>query len=285
MPYQTQSNCLSIQPMPSKNMFSDYLTRWNLIPDGDPIKTNSSQLLPVRYHTIPAMLKIALIEEECRGNALMAWWSGVGSVPVLAYEGKALLMERARCNKSLIEIAMNCDDEASRIICQVANILHVPKDNPPPLVSLSEWFKDLGITAIKYGGIFNSAYTIATELLNAPEDIVVLHGDIHHGNILNFVTDNWRAIDPKGLIGERGFDFANLFCNPNMSIASSPQRLIRQLDIVASTAKLNPNRLLKWIVAYAGLSASWTLLETNEYPELALCVISIAISELAKRKC
>jgi streptomycin 6-kinase len=29
--------------------------------------------------------------------------------------------------------------------------------------------------------------------------------------VLDFETSGWLAIDPKGLIGERGFDFANIF--------------------------------------------------------------------------
>jgi streptomycin 6-kinase len=39
--------------------FANYLARWDLSPDGDPILTHSSHLLPVRHHGEPAMLKIA----------------------------------------------------------------------------------------------------------------------------------------------------------------------------------------------------------------------------------
>jgi hypothetical protein len=45
-------------------------------------------------------------------------------------------------------------------------------------------------------------------------DVVVLHGDMHHENILKFSSRGWLAIDPKGLVGERGFDYANIFCKP-----------------------------------------------------------------------
>ena len=41
-------------------MFDDYLARWHLTPDGTPIITHSSRLLPVRRDGVPAMLKIAL---------------------------------------------------------------------------------------------------------------------------------------------------------------------------------------------------------------------------------
>jgi len=32
----------------------------------------------------------------------------------------------------------------------------------------------------------------------------------------------WLAIDPKGLCGERGFDFVNIFCNPDFALATAP---------------------------------------------------------------
>lgn len=94
---------------------------------------------------------------------------------------------------------------------------------------------------------------------DAPEDVIVLHGDIHHGNILDAGPRVWLAIDPKRLVGERGFDYANIFCNPDRQTAASPQPLSRQVSDVAEAADLNRERLLKWIIAWAGLSTVWML--------------------------
>src|SRR5262249_31006175 len=55
-----------------------YLSRWNLISDGEPIITHSSDLLPVRHAGAPVMLKVARETEERRGSILMAWWDGDG---------------------------------------------------------------------------------------------------------------------------------------------------------------------------------------------------------------
>jgi len=52
-------------------MFDEYLSRWNLIPDGCPIITTNARLLPVRYEGEPAMLKLAIAEEERVGGRLM----------------------------------------------------------------------------------------------------------------------------------------------------------------------------------------------------------------------
>ena len=45
-------------------MFDPYLRRWDLTPDGEPIVTHSSRLLPVRCNGAPAMLKFTTEPEE-----------------------------------------------------------------------------------------------------------------------------------------------------------------------------------------------------------------------------
>lgn len=264
-------------------MFDDYLVRWGLTPDGEPITTHSSRLLPVRRDGVPAMLKIALEAEERWGAVLMVWWGGEGAARVLAHEGDALLLERATGEASLAEMAHNGrDDEASRIICAVAARLHTPRNHlPPELLPLARWFEELEPAAAGHGGILRQAALTARELLAAPQDIVVLHGDLHHGNVLDAGPRGWLAIDPKRLVGERGFDFANIFCNPDPAIATAPGRLARQAHVVAEAAGPERVRLLKWILAYAGLSAVW-FLSDGVKPELDLAVAELAAAELAK---
>jgi streptomycin 6-kinase len=86
------------------------------------------------------------------------------------------------------------------------------------------------------------------------------------------------VIDPKGLIGDRGYDFANLFCNP-WPEAAEPGRLRQRLAIVAEAAGIAPTRLLQWILAYVGLSAAWTL-ESGGDPWRALLIGEIVCGEL-----
>ena len=54
-------------------MFDTYLSRWNLVPDGSPIITQSGRLLPVRRRGEPAMLKLVTEAEERFGVMLMEW--------------------------------------------------------------------------------------------------------------------------------------------------------------------------------------------------------------------
>lgn len=102
---------------------------------------------------------------------------------------------------------------------------------------------------------------MANVLLSSPHDEVVLHGDLHHGNILDFGTRGWLAIDPKGLVGERGFDYANIFTNPDLaeptrSVAILPERFTQRVNIVSEIARIERQRLLMWIVARVGCRPS-----------------------------
>jgi streptomycin 6-kinase len=135
-------------------MFDEHVTQWKLTPDGDPIMTRSSRLLPVRWKGIPAMLKVASEVEEKSGGSLMAWWDGEGAAKVLAQKDDAILLERAEGAGSLTELATTGrDDEAIEIICAVVAKLHAPRAKAfPQLAPLSRWFRDLEPAAATHGG-------------------------------------------------------------------------------------------------------------------------------------
>jgi streptomycin 6-kinase len=113
-------------------------------------------------------------------------------------EGRSALADRARRGR---------DVEASRIICAAVVHLHArerpPHDLVKNLVPLTRWFAALKPAADMHGGILRRCATTAAELLAAPRDETVLHGDIHHDNVFDFGPSGWLVIDPKGLIGER----------------------------------------------------------------------------------
>jgi streptomycin 6-kinase len=263
-------------------MFGNYLERWALTPDGEPVTTPTSRLLPVRAGNTPAMLKIALIEEERLGGLLMTWWNGQGAARVLAHGENAILMERAVASTSLADIARGGrDTEASRVICGVVAQLHAAKGRPPfALVPLNGWFEPLAAAAKAQGGILGIGAKSASKLLATQRDIVVLHGDMHHGNVLKFGRRGWLAIDPKGLIGERSFDYANIFCNPDRETATMPGRFARQLKVVAEAAHLERRRLLAWILAWASLSVAFSV-DDGLPPNGTLRIVELAAAELS----
>ncbi len=265
-------------------MFSPYLDHWNLVADGTAIITDYSRLLPVRMRDgSKAMLKIALVPEERFGASVMAWWDGVGAAKVFEYAGDALLMERALPDPQLDIMAVNGeDDEAIRVLCSTAATLHGKTDEPPSgLIPLERRFDSLFAAAAVHGGIFRHSADAAAELLASQSDSRVLHGDLHHGNVLNFGPRGWLAIDPKGLIGDRSFEYCCLFGNPDPCAALRRGRLARQAGIVSRTAAIDRPRLLKWIHAWAGLSAAMMLADDAGGIDARLDLARLAAAEMA----
>jgi streptomycin 6-kinase len=215
------------------------------------------------------MLKIAHSDEEERGIGLLAALDGHGAARVLRHDRAAVLLERATGGRSLVRMVRHGqDDEATRIICDAASRIHGASDRvaraAPPLVDLRTWFQHLFEYADRLGPFQRQGADLAAALLDDPSEPVPLHGDLHHGNVLDFGERGWLAIDPKGLVGEAGFDYANLLCNPSHKRALRPGRLERQLGVVAEASALDAGRLASWLVAWCALSSTWFTLDDDE---------------------
>lgn len=264
--------------------FAPWLDRWDLAPDGEPFTTRYARnhLLPVRQGDAPAMLKIAVSKDEIDGGALMAWWAGEGAARVLAREAEALLLERLPAKRSLAAMARDGrDDEATRILCAVAEALHAPRAGPPPqtLYPLDVWLRALTPAAATHGGVLTASLEAATTMLADPREVVVLHGDLHHENVLDSGERGWLVIDPKGVLGERTYEFATTIMNPDAETAFRPGRIARQAAVVAAAARLEPRRVMRWLLAHAGVSAAWCMQDGFD-PTDALRIAEIARAEL-----
>lgn len=216
------------------------------------------------------MLKVARIPDEQAGYRLMSWWSGQGAAEVFASAEGALLLERGFGHRSLADMARSGqDDEACRILCRTAQQLHAPRPWPlPELHPLEQWFQPLFALAANHSALAPAA-ELAGTLLKSQSDIRPLHGDLHHDNVLDFDERGWLAIDPHGVLGERLFDFANIFTNPDLAdatrpVASLPGRLEARLRIVTEETGIEATAMLKWIVAWTGLSAAWFIGDGDE---------------------
>ena len=254
------------------------LARWRLDPDGPAVRTASSVLAPVRRDGARMMLKVPLVEEERRGGRLMAAWAGRGAAPVLASDADGtVLMARADDPGILVREASADgadadarDDRATRILARAAARLHrVPREAPvvAEAVPLAVWFRELVEPARPLPRALDRGAAVARELLAGSGSAAVLHGDVHHGNVLRFGRgddgdgrvgdDDWRAIDPKGLLGDPGFDTANVLANPTPAIALRPGRLARRARVIAEETGADLDAVLAWAEAWCALSAAW----------------------------
>jgi streptomycin 6-kinase len=248
-----------------------HLVGWDLDLLGSPWSTPSSCLARVRRREDGslAVLKVPRVEEERTGSRVLHWWSGDGAARVQSIDddGTVLVEHALRPDVSLVELARrsSADDgssdlRATRTLVAVAHRLHGrPRvDVPAGVVPLRRWFRELFVRADQVGGFFARAAAVADVLLDDQRDCRVLHGDVHHENVLWFgPARGWLAIDPKGLEGESTFDYANILTNPDRATMLRPGRFRRHVDAVAAATGIEQARLLRWTLAWCGLSAAW----------------------------
>jgi streptomycin 6-kinase len=178
----------------------------------------------------------------------------------------AMLLERLRPGQMLSTIE---DDEIATSIA--ANIMRqlwrpLPPDHPFPTLEL--WFRDLSELRSKSNGgtgpipprIFDEADSLFAELITSQGEPVLLHGDVHHFNILTAQRSPWLAIDPKGIAGEREFDTAQFLLNPWPDLLRRPNPkaiLARRIDQFSGELGFDRARIRGWGIANAVLSACW----------------------------
>jgi streptomycin 6-kinase len=104
--------------------------------------------------------------------------------------------------------------------------------------------------------VFDRAEHLAERLLATTRTAVLLHGDLHHANILSGTRAPWLAIDPKGVVGDPGAEVGPFLRNPR---PISARALSRRLDILADELAYDRPRLRDWGIAHAVLSACWSL--------------------------
>lgn len=205
---------------------------------------------------------------ESEMNALLHY-GGNGCVRLLESDRKrgAFLLEHIHPGTMLSSV--QDEDEAVRIACAVMEKIH----KPPPeqhsfptlerhLSALLEYPRTQNAADPIPRDLLERARTLALELLATQAAPMVLHGDLHHFNILSSARSGWTAIDPKGLVGERAFEVGPFFYNPFPDIFEYPDLervLLRRLDVFTETLQMDRERLRQWAFVQVMLSACWGL--------------------------
>jgi streptomycin 6-kinase len=97
-----------------------------------------------------------------------------------------------------------------------------------------------------------SAERIFFELCATQRRERLLHGDMHHENVLFDRARGWLAIDPKGVRPLR---------NPcgRPDLFAQPDVIRRRADLFARTLFIDSARALRWAFAQAVLAAIWQI--------------------------
>jgi streptomycin 6-kinase len=89
----------------------------------------------------------------------------------------------------------------------------------------------------------------------------LLHGDLHHYNVIRDAKRGWLAIDPKGLVGELEYEVGAALRNPyeRPGLLADPATIERRIRCFETELALDGNRILRWAFAQAVLAAAWDL--------------------------
>lgn len=178
----------------------------------------------------------------------------------------ALLLERADPGAALATLVPEHDDEACDAIVAVAAAIRRPAQ-PAAVPMLAARVADLGAhrQAHRAGsdplpaGLVAEAQHVATRLLATAPPAVLLHGDLHHDNILRSERRGWLAIDPHGLVGDPAYEFAAALYNPFSLGPLAASLASRRAHRMAEAACLPEERVRGWGFVQAVLSAVWSL--------------------------
>ena len=246
-------------------------SRWDLELEGafPKLSINYVAAATQRATGRPVALKMSPSLEEIRREhtTLEAFEPGrtCGAL-ALDEELAALLLERVTPGQDLSTLP---EDEAIRQAGLLMGGLHRPwtEREDVDLPQLRDWFEGMARLRDAHDGrpgplppgLFGRAEGLAAELLEERAPQVLLHGDLHHHNILWGRARGWIAIDPKGILGPRAFEACALLRNPPgfAERAGALEVLDRRTRVLAEACELDRPRLLAWGLAEAMLSASW----------------------------
>lgn len=242
-----------------------------------------------------AVLKVGAPDVELRREMrALRLYDGEGACRLLrADEGRyAMLLERLTPGEVLASTAKTDDDAATRIGAGVMRALWRPVPAGSSFLPVAEWFRlAFARHRAEYGGagpfpaaLFARAEALARDLTASAPRTVLLHGDLHHYNILSNTQHPergaWLAIDPEGVTGDPGYDVGQFLLNPDLGSGAALRRLAnRRLDIFAEELGYERARLAGWAVAENVLSACWSAEDGGDGWQEAIAVAETIVAE------
>jgi streptomycin 6-kinase len=269
-------------------LVEEVTTRWQLTL-GPPYDLSFHWVAAVsRDDGTPAVLRLGVpgqAEDASAAHAL-GRFDGDGAVRLLAYDpaGSAMLLERAEPGAPLAALAGADDRAATGVLLAVMRRLHRPAEPHPALFTVAGWGRGFDRLRNRYAGgtgplpaaAVARAERLWAELAGTTSTL--LHGDLHHDNVLRSGRDGWLAIDPKGVLGEPLHDTGPLLLNPWDQLLGWPDPagvLAARIDQLAEGLRLPARTVRDWGFAFAIMSAIWTEEDGGGRDEHSLTVADI----------
>lgn len=249
---------------------SDFSRRWNLL-DLKPFNNFSyNYVLSGFQENKPIVLKLGLDTENLKREAkALEVFKGFGAVEVIEQADGVLLLEGVIPGCSLKQLFPDRDEEAIIIACNVIDKLHyAPKETFHDFPTIKNWLVSLDKSCEMFEEHLLKARILRDELLVTMEMPILLHGDLHHENILAHGNE-WKVIDPKGVVGEFAYEVGCFIRNP-LDFPNQPDCLgilKNRIGTFSQYLNLDPQRITKWCYVQTMLSIVWACEDCLDYED------------------
>ena len=201
---------------------------------------------------------------EGHAGRVLDAFDGRGVVRALEHVEGAVLLERLDPGRPLATEAID-DDGATAILADVIGRMS-PGPAPSTAPTVEAWAASFG-RYLASGAweiprdLVEEARKTYAELCETQAAPRLLHGDLHHHNVLLDSRRGWLAIDPKGVVGEPAYDVGAALRNPcdRPELFTAPETIRRRVERYTRELRLDGERVLAWAFAQAVLAALWEI--------------------------
>lgn len=181
----------------------------------------------------------------------------------------AMLLERVLPGRMLTSLPDNA--QQTYVVAGIIKELPIPCTSESNLPTFAEWLERAFIRLRRsYGaGCGPLGSTMVTQAERAfsaiqacKEPMKLLHGDLHHENILYDEHLGWVAIDPKGVIGDSVLEVGRFIHNKlpcNISYSELEKYITDRVDILSSELTIPHEKIYCSAFIDIILSLSWSL--------------------------
>jgi len=249
-----------------RHRVEDRIRDWRVVVERT-LETESSFIAFGRRGNQPVVLKVVRNRgDEWRAGEILDDFDGSGVVRAYEYIDGAVLMECLIPGHPLIEVVRKGrDEEATEILADV-----IARMSPRALVNKTPTIEDWAKGFERYAATGNArisrdlveeGHRVYVELCGSQSQPRLLHGDLHHYNVLSDSARGWLAIDPKGVVGELEYEVGAMLRNPyeRRELFTEQATIERRIRRLSSTLHLDASRILAWGFAQAVLSAIWSV--------------------------
>lgn len=254
-------------------------TTWSL-EIGPPFQLSYNYVAPAAMSDgTQVVLKLSAPDKEA-GNErdALRLFDGDGICRLLhdAPELRAMVIERVTPGLPLVSLAMEDDAAATDVAIGLFQRIWRPPPAAHTFETLDDRVRGFERHRQRFDGgsgplprrLFDEGERCFHELLRTAPQAVLMHGDLHHNNILSATREPWLAIDPKGVVGDPGYDLGAFLYNPipGLLTMSDPARVIaRRIDQLADGLSMDRTRIRGWGMAQAVLSAIWSIEDNDDW--------------------